>query len=826
MLAAACGSEPSSTRTDLSVTASPTGEITVTRGGQGQPTGPMRVVLTFSKPMVAPDQVGRPTASPPLVIAPNLAGRATWVDDRTLAFVPTARLPASTKFVATVPGTTRALDGNQLGKPHRFEFFADRLTGTVEALGSKLRAPRIPVVKLTFTQEVAFDQIDKHCGFSAGNHKLRVKLAPDSASGPGETFTIVPVAELTMDADWTVGCRAGLRGSIGDLGLAANLEDKLHTYGPLRFVTLDPSGNDIVPEESTKIALAFSNPLAPPYQIKISPAVAGFPQRCHALGDAPAGLSCGAQLEPRTAYTITIAAGQKDVFGQQLDKPQALAFRTADAQPTISMESGYFVAELARPVIPIWTRNVSELAVTAVRLTPANFHELAPLIDWWNAKPADLSKTKLTPRALKLPIAGTTNKWGQHSIGAAELFAATPGPGMFYVELGSKEVQRAPYVDDGRQKVLVNFTDIGVVSKLSGTRGLVWTTRLSTGKPLPGAAVTVRDRAGKLTWSGTTDADGVAILPGMAKLGGAGGDDESGHGGGESAEFRIFVAHQQDFTMVNPTRVGGLAPWNFNVDYDRDPAPTRLRGFMHTDRGLYRPGEKVHVKGIARVTKLGEPLAAPGQGKPVKVTVDGPQGKTVIETFAKLSAFGGFWFDLDLPGDARLGDYRIHAKLEHGTFTREFTVEEYRPATFEVTGKVKVAQVVRRGTIQATVSANYLYGAPLRAGDVNITVHSRPRWVSFPQHPEFAFRDERNEESYSDESDHSQTLVTEDKVALDDKGNAAVSVTVSPDDVYRDSDLLIRASVTAPSNEEISKTFTVPYYRSKRYFGIRSPGYV
>ena len=61
---------------------------------------------------------------------------------------------------------------------------------------------------------------------------------------------------------------------------------------------------------------------------------------------------------------------------------------------------------------------------------------------------------------------------------------------------------------------------------------------------------------------------------------------------------------------------------------------------------------------------------------------------------SKISPFGGFWFDLDLPDDARLGDYQIRARLEHGTFTREFTVEEFRPATFEINGTVKELSLI------------------------------------------------------------------------------------------------------------------------------------
>nr|MBA3452148.1 hypothetical protein [Deltaproteobacteria bacterium] len=818
---AGCGGGSRKTQGDLTVAGTPTGEIT----------GQMRIVLAFSRPMVGKDLVARPVTSPPLTLSPALEGTATWVDDKTLAFVPTVSLPVSTKYVATVPGNTKALDGSELGVPATFEFFTVRLTGTLDIVGSRERATKDQVVTVSFSQEVMFDEVATHCGFAAGPQQLAAKLAPQGAAGPAKSFTFVPAGELAMDTDWKVTCRAGLKGTTGNLGLATPIEDKFRTYGPLRFVSLEPSTNDIIPDESLRLAIAFTNPLAPPYQMKITPPVPGFPDRCHSLGDSPAGLSCAAQLEPQTSYTLTIDATQKDGFGQALDKPQLLSFRTTDAKPTISMESGYFVAELKRPVIPVWTRNVTALQLRAVEITPANFHELSPRINWWDSKPADLSKTKLVAKEKTLAVTGAKNKWGQHPIGATELFGGTPGPGMFYVELGSTEVDRDPYADGGRQKVLVNFTDIGVVSKLSGSRGLVWATRLSTGKPLPGAQVTVRDPTGKQTWSGTTDADGVAFLPGTGKLSktkATPGEDSEGEDGGDSSqgELRIYVAHQGDWTMINPTRSGGLSAWNYNVSSDRDDSPTRLRGFMHTDRGLYRPGDKVHVKGLARVTKLGEPLAAPGEGKKVTVEVDGPQGKTFAEAEAKISAFGGFWFDLDLPGDARLGDYVIRAKLEHGTFTREFTVEEYRPATFEVTGKVKETQVVRRGNLKATVEAKYLYGAPLRAGNVQVALHARTRRVEFPAYEGFRFLDERRYDAYSYyESEDSQMLVTESQAAIDATGKATLSLPVSPDDITSDSDLLIRATVSAPSNEVISKTFTVPYFRSRKYFGIKAPGY-
>lgn len=813
LLVAGCGG-PEKALGDLKVTGTPTGVVT----------GKIHVTLAFSRPMVARDQLDRPVASPPVTLTPALATEARWIDEKTLVVWPREDLPLSTRFVVKVPGGTRAIDGQQLAEDATFELFTERLTASIDVLGSAERATREQPVKIAFNQEVPLEQVVEHCRFTAGGKAVAVKNGPDSAPGPARSYTVVPASALALDTAWKVSCAAGLRGSVGNLGLENAAELALRTYGPLRFVKLEPSGSDIVPDEGQQLSLSFTNTLKPPYKMALAPAVTGFPQRCHMLADSTPAIGCAVRLEPQTGYTLTIDASQQDEFGQTLGQPQVLRLRTSDAEPSISMDSGYFVAELRRPVIPVWTRNVKQLEVTAVAITPASFHLLRPLLDWWEPAPADFTKSRLAPQKKKVAVTGTKNKWTQNPLGAAELFGGASGPGMFYLEIGSTEVTSEPFADGGRTKVLANFTDIGVVSKLSATRGLVWATRLSTGKPLPGAQVSVRDGDGKVTWTGTTDDEGVAVTPGSAQLMGKRRVVEEEAEEGRSA-VRIFVQHGADWTMVNPASSNGLSAWNYNVAVDGDQAAVKLRGFMHTDRGLYRPGEKVHVKGLARVTRLGAPLEVPGEGKKVKVTVDGPTGKTFAETEARLSPFGGFWFDLDLPGDARLGDYVIHARLAAGTFTRAFSVEEYRPATFEVGGKLKDAMVVKSGRARGTVSASYFYGAPVRGAKLALTVHSRQRRVEFAGHEGFEFVDGRRYDGYRDELEHSQNLLTEDEATLDDKGNAPVSIAVGPSDVAYDADLLINASVTAPSNEVIARTFTVPYFRARSYFGIKMPGY-
>ncbi|MEZ4361744.1 MAG: MG2 domain-containing protein [Kofleriaceae bacterium] len=840
----ACGGKKKASG-DLSVSGAPIGRV------EGQ----VRIVLTFSKPMVKPGDLNKPLSSPPLRAEPAIEGEARWTDETTLTLSPTKSLPRSTRFVVTAPAGTRALDGSELGDGNFFEFFTERLSGSLEVLGDATHASRLQVVRAAFNQEVALAELIKHCAYESKDKRVTLKLAPPGAEtgdapgalapppaandGPAKRFALVPVSELAMDTDWKVSCSDKLRGVVGNLGAEEKLEAAFHTYGPLRFVKMDPTGLDIAPDEDLHLSFSFTNPPKEPYQISIKPKVPGFPERCYRVGQSEPGLSCAVALEAHTAYTISIDAKQQDVFGQTLGTPSTLEIRTSSARPALSAESGYFVAELSRPVIPTWTRNVEYLDVRVVEITPSNFHELQPRLSWWSSDSVDLRGTSLSAYTTRIKLGAQKGSWSQHAIDPADVVGHAAGPGMYYVEVDSGDVTRESY--ESSPKMLANFTDIGVVSKLSPSRGLVWATQLSTGKPLPDAQVSVRNQDGKVTWTGTTDASGIAILPGTSKLyGDQGGraraereDDDEGEGedGGEEEEsqspgLRVYVQRGADWTMVNPTSSGGLSTWAYNVAVDRSTSTTKLRGFMHTDRGLYRAGETVHVKGLARLTKLGGPLSVPTGRKNVKVVIDGPQGKTFLETEAQLSGFGGFWFDVELPEDARLGDYEIRAELEEGTFTRAFTVEAYRPATFEVSGKAKDELVVGRGDLRGEIHAAYFYGSPLSSGDVSFTLHSRPRNVRFDAFRDFSFFDERRyQNSYYYGSQDSQSLITERHLALDSKGDAAFDLPLSPSDVSSDADLLIRADVTAPNNEVISKTFTVPYFRSRKYFGIKSEHY-
>jgi uncharacterized protein YfaS (alpha-2-macroglobulin family) len=515
------------------------------------------------------------------------------------------------------------------------------------------------------------------------------------------------------------------------------------------------------------------------------------------------------------------------VFGQKLGTSFAASFRTGSVKPGFSMESGQWVVESSRPGYVAWTRNLTHVQVEVAALDEASLPRLLSHLNWWDDQTVDLDALKIPVVRQRVDVHGTANRFSQLVLDPYRLLGQKPAPtasGFFYLAVQAPEAHHE--WEQTPREVLVNFTDLGVTSKLSAPAGLIWVTRLSTGQPVADAEVVIRDRKAQELWRGTTDADGVAVTPGRAKLlslaPSVAPEDEvpdsedDGEDEGESGTsgLLVFVRSGQDLTFVDPLRTGAYASWNFDVSTDYAPQAEALRGFLHTDRGLYRPGDTVHVKGLARTVRLGEPLRVPKER--VHVTVFDPRGTRVLETDTSLSRFGGFALDLPVGGDARLGDYSIQARLPQGTFHESFSVEEYRPASFEV----KVASLEPRAragqTLRMKVDGRYFYGAPVRAASLTWRVHARSRVPVFAGLSDYEFHDHR---SWNRWSRGGEEYVTESEAKLDDDGLAVFDLPI-PDTLEEDKDYLIEAEVTDETHQSISAHLAVPVDRASLYVGV------
>lgn len=131
----------------------------------------------------------------------------------------------------------------------------------------------------------------------------------------------------------------------------------------------------------------------------------------------------------------------------------------------------------------------------------------------------------------------------------------------------------------------------------------------------------------------------------------------------------------------------GITGWNFGFresDYSWDQRPP-YSAYIHTDRRLYLPGEKVHIHAIIR--KNTRTLDIPPSQQVFVIRILDSQGMEVKQSYIKPNEFGTLVTEYDIPEDARLGNFSVQISPEEGASYiengwTEFQVEVFQKPNF------------------------------------------------------------------------------------------------------------------------------------------------
>jgi uncharacterized protein YfaS (alpha-2-macroglobulin family) len=178
----------------------------------------------------------------------------------------------------------------------------------------------------------------------------------------------------------------------------------------------------------------------------------------------------------------------------------------------------------------------------------------------------------------------------------------------------------------------------------------------------------------------------------------------------------LVVSHERDTSL---RRVSDFVrPWRVDVPM-RLGVPEREYGLLFSDRGIYRPGDVVKVKGILRRESSGgnSLLGA----RRVELLLRDPFGEITGKQPVETTRFGTFAADVLLPGSAGLGSWRLEAE---GFLDNPLAIEvaEYRPAEFKVEVTESSPEYLRQEAARFSVRADYLYGSPLAGGKLSYAV--------------------------------------------------------------------------------------------------------
>jgi len=786
-------------------------EVTHT-GPRGQLNEPhAQIAISFSKPMVSLTKVEDRAAKRYLSIKPEVAGKQRWLGSRTLLFEPDGPLPGSTRFSVSVPAGIEALDGTKLEQGKEWTFSTPRLkvSRIFPRPGSRWVTPDTQV-SLFFNQPVAAAQVEKHARFLVagdGGAAAPFSLSARVKRGKNERQMVLrPATAFPKNAKIIVELAPELSGTEGPLTMEQAYSSDFRTYGPLRVVSLSCTGGC---DPDYSVNLRFSNPV----QIKEANRAIRVNGRRLAAGSSTyhsANVYLGGRFKPRTTYRVTVDAGLKDRFGQPLQPGKPLTFTTGDYEPMVHMpleSTGVLEASAPRKQLPIYFRNATSARLDSKRLSRAEVARLLedPYIyspDVWLEKLSGVAKQQLS-------VKGRPNARVVRRVNLGGMLGKS-GRGMLALELRSKVMRRNHGEDERTARALLRVTDLAVTAKYSPHTTLVWTTSLAGGAPVPGVEVAIWQPGGKKPlWTGAADQGGLAVAPGVNEL----------VGGEEERRFIFFVRKGDDESFVLSTTRGGIGPWDFGLEGTWEGKQSSMLGMLFTDRGIYRPGEPLHVKGVFRRSGA-RGLETPG-GMKVKLTVTDSRGEELRKLERTLNEFGSLDFKLDLPPGAPLGSYSVVARPEGGgTAYGSFSVEEYRPAEFKVEVAPERKEYVRGDTLSWTSTGTYLFGAAMRGADVRWYLHQSQASYQPPENEGFVFADEVRWWQ-DDESSATIPLVARGSGKLNRSGAMAKSVPLKPSRMAGPMAYQVETTVTDVSRQSISSRASVLLHPGEFYVGAR-----
>ncbi len=473
--------------------------------------------------------------------------------------------------------------------------------------------------------------------------------------------------------------------------------------------------------ESPRICVSFSDPIL--WQL---PNIADYVAIAGGDGlaiEAESGQICASGAEFGRRYAMTVRQGLPSADGAEvLSRSVTTEFYVRDRDASVRFVGrAYVLPRHEAATIPVVSVNADRIEARVVRVGERNLASVMDGYRFLNAM-GEWQAEDIAGQSGEAVWTGTvevrreTNREVTTAIPVGEVVKDLE-PGV-YAMLAKVADASDQWGDLATQWFVV--TDIGMRT-MTGNDGLHVVLRsLGTAGPVAGATVTLVARNNEVLGTATTDEAGYARLdPGLLR--GAGGNTPAPVSASAGGDFVFLDLSAPAFDLTDRGVTGR-------------PPPQPVDVFATPERGIYRPGERVHLTALARDGRA-EALA----DLPLTVIVRRPDGVEFLRRTAGDEGAGGRTFAFDLPAGAMRGSWSagIHTDPEAAALaTTGFLVEDFLPERIDFDFDPGEAPLEAGGMRDVTITAEWLYGAPAAnlsiEGEVYVTradgIPSAPGW--------------------------------------------------------------------------------------------------
>lgn len=798
---------------------------------QGDTTGPsdyQSINVVFNQPMKALSAKEAKIAVP-FKIEPAVKGKFRWKGTATVAFEPEKPLPYGTQFKVTVPAGLASPGGNKLKEDYNFEFTTPgpQVVKTFPKSGHRGQKDGDKII-FQFDQSVDPTSVTPHLSYTAPQgspspkaravteEELKILNADRSKENllPVSRLIAVDTTGLKPEVSYTLKLDKGVTGQGGPV---ASTREELITFtslGPLKWEGGQPKER-LRPESD--IYFRFNNKvnakvlkehvlLQPPVEITASEYDDENAWSTHSLY---------LPLEPNTDYKVTISGELTDIHGQKLGQDVTFDWKTKDRSPMVNIPEGIAVLEAQDTLtIPMGLRNIDSMTYRMVAL---NREQVMSMLaeqkrNWlWGTQ----AYTPITPFTVNKTVKpnGPRNQVYTKKLDLREALKSKKF-GFVYYQVECKSGESTYH-----RRGLAQVTNLGATGKFSPENSLFFASSLDQAVPQEGVEATVLDHRGRPLWRGTSNEKGLIEAPGWSDLTSKSESDDY------APQLYLLLKQGQDEVYIENGGFGSVYSWQFDIPVRWSSSEHYLTSKVYSERGLYRPGEQVHLKGSLRDREKGE-WSLP-QLSEISFEVKDSRDQKIRDGKIALSEFGTFHHTVQLDENAPTGSYRVDYSLDE-SLAKEwdvskrvagatFRVEEFEAAQFQVDVKSEAKAYVMGDEASFTVDAKWLFGTPMQQAELKWSARVEPAVYSSEDYPGYRFGP-----TYGADDDRDDTkTVAEESAKTDARGQFKGKVMLQGLPYKGDADLVLEGTITSANRRSITGSHLVPLSRGEFRIGLK-----
>lgn len=831
-------------------------EVAVTQpeDGASEVASDTTITVLFNRPVVPLSAIEEQASLPqPLTFVPPVRGKGEWLNTSIYRFTPEGDgFAPSTLYRARIAAGLTDLSGAIMVDDYewRFTTVMPAVVASDPAANS-IYVDVTPKIELSFNQPMDHKSTEENFTLTrlgdptpiSGKFSWREggifppspegdEYAPwqwEEGSGPQEVgvevMSFMPSEPLEFDTDYKVTLGPGALSAAGKgVATAADYSFIFTTILYPKVVSTSPGDGDTGVDPWANLQITFSSPMNPESlnleeTLLIKPTFTVTQVHTYWWKN-NTQLEISFPTEPSSGYEVTLGAALEGRYGHKLDESTVIGWRTRADNPLIMLQApdriGVYNA-YGTTQLYFTVRNLSQVDFSLYLLPAEDFYRLNG-DDWWDYWDGYIPDNASLMRRWSMETAPPLNENRIYRTSLTE-DGEPLMPGLYYLQASTSS--DAVYKETGRlvkplTRLMLAVSRNNLTLKHSNSEALIWATSMETGKPLAGLPVRVTSGKGEILFTGKTNADGV--LEGKFS---------------ERVDMYdslfAFVgdphAPTENFAAASNRWYSGIERWQFDLPVENYLQP--YAGFFFTDRAIYRPGQKVYLKGIIRLDDDAR-YTLPGRDDKVYVAIYDPEGKEVYNSTLSLNEFGTVYDTFGLGEEAALGSYYIQATYRGAEIPGiDFLVAEYRKPEFEVGVETNKLEYAQGELINVGARATYFFGGAAADAEVHWSLltqdyafnYAGQGWYDFI---DYDFSRARAEEYYYGYGE----LIAEGDGKTDADGRFTFTVPTDIAERTASQIFTIEVSVTDVNNQQVSNRTDVIVHKGLFYIGLRPENYV